>query len=155
MKFTLSYNIDDHGWAASTLQCDGESYAIDPISYLSDAFAELSQAVLDLLNRIPESDCAFDHEPGRTKLRFTVEGQEVLIRVYEFDNELRDEPWDKGKCVHSFKTRILRLKSQYLNEADRILVRYGAKEYEERWRHPFPMDTYIRIKSGSTQPQRY
>lgn len=147
MKFTLAYNIEDHGWANSTLQCNGESYEIDSISYLSDAFAELSQAVLDLLNGAPESDCGFDHEPGRTKLRFTVEGKEVLIEVYEFDNELMDEPWDKGKCAQRFKTRILRLKSQYLEEADRILEKHGAKEYEERWGYPFPMDTYNRVKA--------
>ena len=148
MKFTLAYNIEDHGWANSTLQCNGESYEIDSISYLSDAFAELSQAVLDLLNGAQESDCGFDHEPGRTKLRFTVEGDQVLIEVYEFDNELMDdEPWDKGKCVQRFKTRISRLKSQYLEEADRILEKYGVKEYEKRWGYPFPMDTYNRVKA--------
>ena len=85
MKFTLGYNIENHGWANSTLQCNGESYEIDSISYLSDAFAGLSQAVLDLLNGAPESDCGFDHEPGRTKLRFIADGDEVLIQVYEFE----------------------------------------------------------------------
>lgn len=148
MKFTLAYNLENHGWANSTLQCHGESYEIDSISYLSDAFTELSQAVFHLLNGVSESDCGFDHEPGRTKLRFVSTDGIVQIDVYEFENELRNEPWSNGKCVKSFKTSLMRLKSQYLEEADRILEKFGPEEYEKRWGYPFPMDTYKRIKQS-------
>lgn len=149
MKFTLAYDVEDHGWAIASLQCSGERYDMDAISYLSDAFSGLSQAVLDILEGRPEAGCGFDHEPGRTKLRFINQGAEVMIQVYEFDNELKDEPWEKGECVKSFQTRTLRLKSQYLDQADRILQDLGVQQYQERWGYPFPVQLYERIKTMS------
>lgn len=150
MKFTLTYDIESRGWARSALQCNGESYVIDSISYLSDAFLGLSQAVWDLLNGAKSADCSFDHEPGRTKLRFTVDGDSVLIHVYEFDNELIDKPWDEGRCVQVFQTRLLRLKSQYLQVADGLLERFGAEKYEQRWGYPFPIELYKRVKTSKS-----
>ena len=64
MKFTLAYNVDKSGWADATLQCDGITHTINSISYVSDAFTELSEAVLDLLNGSTEICCTVDHEPG-------------------------------------------------------------------------------------------
>ncbi|OZG72200.1 hypothetical protein BTA51_17795 [Hahella sp. CCB-MM4] len=130
MKFTLSYSIEDHGWANATLRSENDIYEIDAISYLSDAFEELSLAVLDVLNGIKEASCGFDHEPGRTKIRFLAKDEMVQIQIYEFQNEMRDEPWEKGKAVQSFETRILRLKSQYLETADKILREHGVAEYK-------------------------
>lgn len=148
MKFTLSYTVHNRGWADAVLEGDGERYVIDGISYLSDAFTELSEAVLQLLQGCAESGCGFDHEPGRTKLRFVRAGTDVRIAVYVFEKELFDRPWDKGRCVLSFETRLARLKSQYLNVAERLLRDLGVNEYENSWGYPFPLRVYEQIKAA-------
>ena len=147
MKFTFAYNLDNHGWADATIQCDGNSYSIESISYLSDAFGNFSEAVLTILRGVKEAECAFDHEPGRTKIRFTRKGSDVRLRVYSFQQELVDEPWSKGKIEFDCVTTTRRLKSQYLEEADKMLSKHGIDGYSEKWRlAEFPIGTYERIK---------
>ncbi|MCP4372371.1 MAG: hypothetical protein GY797_30340 [Deltaproteobacteria bacterium] len=148
MKFTLSYNLSDHGWADAAIQKDGKSYKINSISYLSDAFTDLSNAVKFLLQGSLESSCAFDHEPGRTKIKFIKSNENIKLQIYSFQNELRDESWEKGEIVFECDTTLKRLKSQYLNEADRILHNDGLKQYKEKWGYEFPKEIYNQIKNS-------
>jgi hypothetical protein len=37
-------------------------------------------------------------------------------------------------------TKLGRFKSQFLNEADKIVNTIGKKEYQRRWGHPFPSE---------------
>ena len=148
MKFTLAYNPDRYGWADATIQNEGENYKISSISYLSDAFKSLSEAIAALVSQnAPESDCAFDHEPGRTKIRFIRKRDQVQIEIYEFENELRNEEWDKGTIVFHTQTDLRRLRHQYLEEADRIMNDIGIKEYLDRWGYEFPIYEYKQIKT--------
>lgn len=149
MKFTFSYNPGDHGWADATIQNEGTSCQIDSISYLSDAFRDLSEAIRILMKTdAAETSCAFEHEPGRTKMRFTRCEDQVKIEIYKFQNELRDETWDKGELEFTTRTLLKRLKSQYMAAADRILQDIGMEEYRKRWGYDFPIEEYDKIKNS-------
>ncbi len=140
-------SLDNYGWADVTIQNEGNNYKIASISYLSDSFTDLSEAILQLLKGTPEASCAFEHESGRTKIHFIRHGKEILLKVYSFENELREEPWEKGQVVYETITPLIRLKSQYLNEAETILKIHGLDRYKETWGYEFPVKIYEQIKS--------
>ncbi len=146
MKFELSYELEDHGWADAFIRYNDKTHYISNISYLSDALSGLSEAILHLLNGCTESECAFEHEPGRTKLRFIRNDEEITIKVYEFKHEMREEDWSVGEIVFCATVSLKRLKSQYLNQVENILSGLGEKGYEESWGAPFPMRLYNEIK---------
>ena len=148
MKFTLAYNLSHHGWADATIQNEGKKYDIESISYLSDAFSNLSDAVLQLLTGSAEASCRLDHEPGQMGIRFIRDKENVQIMIYSFQNALADDPWEAGELVYNTETRLLRLKSQYLEEADNILKNNSLEEYFSRWGYEFPINIYNKIKSS-------
>lgn len=148
MKFTLTYNIGDHGWADAIVNCDGNSYNIDSISYLGDSFLELGEAINSLLNNSTETSCYFEHEPGQTRFRFLKTDEKITFQIYWFENELMEEPWENGKKVFECETTIKRLKSQYLNEAEKIIKNIGLEKYKDQWGYEFPKEVYKKIKNS-------
>lgn len=148
MKFTLQYNVGEHGWADASVSCEGNTYNIDSISYLGDSFLELSEAVKSLLNGASEASCFFEHEPGQTRFRLFREGEDITLQIYQFENELAEDPWEKGEKVFECITQLKRLKSQYLNEADKIIKNIGIEKYKERWGYEFPKEVYECIKNS-------
>jgi len=148
MKFELLYEVEDHGWANATIKARGEACHIDGISYLSDALYDLCDAVLRLLKGGADEQCAFEHEPGRSKLRFVRAGNDVNVAVYQFERELRDEPWENGIVAFEASVALPRLKSQLLAACDRIIEDKGLAGYEEAWGSPFPSLHYEAIKNS-------
>jgi hypothetical protein len=148
MKFELTYVIEDHGWAEAEIKSADGVHHIYNISYLSDAFLGLSDSVLRLLRGSQEEGCAFEHEPGRTKIRFIRSGEELKVLVYSFEREMLDEPWEKGVVVFQTSVALKRLKSQFLNQADNILNSIGSAEYKEQWGSEFPIENYEAIKNS-------
>jgi len=148
MKFTLSYNIGEHGWADVTVKCEGNTYNIDSISYLGNSFLELGEAVRALLNNATEASCFFEHEPGQTRFRFFREGVKITFQIYTFENELMEEPWENGEKVFECITTIKRLKSQFLNESEKIINNVGFEKYKESWGFEFPKEVYEEIKNS-------
>ena len=148
MKFELTYEIEDHGWANAEIKSNEGTHYIYNISYLSDAFLSLSESVLRLLRGSLEEGCAFEHEPGRTKIRFLRKEEEVKLLVYSFEREMLDEPWEKGEVVFQTSVPLKRLKSQFLNQAEKILNTIGKTEYRERWGSEFPYENYEAIKNS-------
>jgi len=148
MKFELTYEIEDHGWADAEIKSADGTHHIYNISYLSDAFLDLSDSILRLLRGSKEEGCAFEHEPGRTKVRFLRSDEEIQVFVYSFEHEMVDEPWEKGEVVFQTSVSLMRLKSQFLNQADKILNTIGSSEYKELWGSEFPIENYNAIKNS-------
>jgi hypothetical protein len=150
MDFTFAYNLSEHGWADVTIQNEGHTYHIDSISYVSDAFRALGEAICRLINGCDDTGCSFDHEPGATRIRFRASGNTIHLIVYRFDSDLRYIPWEKGKVQYTTITALSRITSQYLEAADRILRQLGVDEYMRRWGYPFPLDVCDQIKKSGT-----
>ena len=148
MKFEFIYEIEDHGWANAEIRSADGTHYIYNISYLSDAFLDLSDSILKLLRGSKEEGCAFEHEPGRTKIRFLRSEEEVKIVVYSFEREMFDDPWEMGEVIFQTSASLNRLKSQFLNQADNILNTIGSSEYKEFWGSEFPIENYNAIKNS-------
>ena len=58
----LDYTLHEHGWASATVG-DGETAVSFEVSYLGDALGDLARATRAILRGLPESKCAFQHEP--------------------------------------------------------------------------------------------
>lgn len=148
MKFKFDYIVGEHGWADACFYDGDSKYEIYDISYLSDAFRSLSESILQILKGLDDASCAFDHEPGRTRILMQAEGDQVRLTFFQFKKELVNEDWNKGNMNFQIVTRKKRLKSKYLDVADKILKEYGIEEYKIRWRHNFPTEIYEQIKSS-------
>ncbi len=147
MKFNFTYSLDGSGWADSTWYCAGDTVEISSISYLSDAFLSLSEAVDDLLNGRQESSCEFDHEPGRTKIRFILNDKLVIIEIFDIGDTYKEIPYEQAKLLFKCETTLLRLKSKFLEAADLIHDKFDEKSYQKEWGYPFPFELYNKIKS--------
>lgn len=73
--------------------------------------------------------------------------EEIKVVVYSFDREMVDKPWDDGEVVFQTSASMMRLKSQFLNQADRILSSLGTAGYKELWGFDFSIDNYNAIKN--------
>jgi hypothetical protein len=148
MKFELTYEIEDQGWVNAEIKSSDGIYHIYNISYLSDALLDLSDSILKLLRGSKEEGCSFEYEPGRTKIRFLRSDEEIQIAAYSFECEMVDEPWEKGEVVFQTSVPLERLKSQFLDQAGKILNTIGSSEYKELWGSEFPIENYNAIKNS-------
>jgi len=136
MEFTLTYDLDDAGWAEMNIEnAEGETNIT--ISYLRDSLRELAEAAKEIGSGANSAEVVFMDEPGHTTL--------VLNRV---DDLLKYEVrWYDPYYNREFKVKLsgettpARFVSEVKKELRVLFDEYGEAGYIQKWiGHKFPYD---------------
>ena len=136
MEFTLTYDLDEAGWAYLDIEDDGGKINIT-ISYLRDSLREMATVAKELVEGAESARVVFLDEPGETRL--------VLNRkddVLSYEVQGGDDWGDRElKVLMSGKTTPTRFVSEVKKELQSLYEEYGEALYVQRCIHyKFPTD---------------
>ncbi len=94
LMFSFSYQLGTAGWSTAAVS-DGERTVALTASYLSDALGDLTRAVIALLRGAEQATLTWHEEPGVTAWRFERQGDDVDMRITQFDN------WSGSRVVRA------------------------------------------------------
>src|SRR5688500_8265819 len=151
----LDYTLHEHGWASATVG-DGETTVSFEVSYLGDALGDLARAPRAILRGLPESECAFQQEPGEHRLLFAREGQAIRVTVERLLETFSRR--QHGEVLLVTESEPLQLAEEVLNCLFRVLARHGEDDYLKRWKNaPFPSAEYrdlLEVRNDLTAARR-
>lgn len=140
-EFRFSWVLSGSGWATVAV-ADGASAHTGPVSYCTDALADLLRAVAGLYGPMSTQRVSFDLEPQEVRWAFRVRGAQVELAVSVFPDiaSSLDAPDDSG----ARRWRTVQPRSAVghavVQSAEALLRQHGEAGYLERWvRHPFPV----------------
>jgi hypothetical protein len=144
----ITYELSGAGWATVTLAVPPQR-AVMAVSYLSTPLEDLAGAALSLLGRWgAESPRSFtwEGEPEQWDLHLEPRPAGPLhLRVLR-----RDDARAASSAV-IFDGQVPRpaFVREVRRAMDRLRESLGPKEYEARWRRPFPEDLHRRLAEAS------
>lgn len=148
MHFT--YRLTGLGWSEATIS-DGQASVTLTASYLSDALANLIEALIALLGGAEQAIVSWDEEPGEYRWVFTRSDDQVHLRLTalgitdaDSDEDESDESDEsEGQAVLVFETRqrLVAFAAAVAEGAAQVLADQGEEKYLKRWdQHPVPTD---------------
>ncbi len=145
---TLSYILDDAGWASATISHDGQRREM-VASYLSDPVAEMADAAICLLQGADSVRFSFLDEPGEHRCYVTrVEGSDVQIRVLWLDDCMPALPDERGTDVFACRCSLARFCGEVLSCLQHLLAEHGIEGYKQRWiDSDFPSERFERLRA--------
>jgi hypothetical protein len=145
-KLIFTYRIVGRGWSEASLS-DGLTGITVTASYLSDALAEMTDAVLTLLRGASHASCRFAEEPGEYRWIFERQHDNLMVVIRRFDDTFASEPDEAGQLIFSVEGKLKRLAVQLSNQLGELLERHGADGYRDLWGYDFPMLGYEKLAS--------
>jgi hypothetical protein len=148
----FTYRLVGLGWAEARL-VDGAASATITASYLSDALADLLEAVVGLLAGADETRCCWAEEPGQYRWIFQRYGRRVDLDVLWFDDDYNPEidfrgADEHGKLVFSTQQSLSVLAAAIADGAGLVLAEYGEEGYLEQWHlYPFPTEALVQVQT--------
>jgi len=150
MPFSLTYDLEDAGWAMARIEDDSAHFDIT-VSYLHDSLAQLAEAAISLNNGNKSASVIFMDEPGEVHLLLDVKTkEEVLYELRWFDDwtSWNMHPADDYKTFHSGQTSLREFTASVRNQLEEILKTYGEQGYKERWiENDFPSTLLLKIQT--------
>jgi len=150
MKFTISYKLEEHGWAIINIS-NGNEIIERPVSYLHDSLLELAEMALQIKSGISESITIFMDEPGEIQLRIITNNNEATYEVRSYKD------WASWG-MHSFDDYELLLKgtttpTRIIQQITKVLweinKNIGPEKYKELWcEHEFPKEQYNKLANA-------
>jgi hypothetical protein len=146
------YFLTGSGCAAACI-ADTTSSANLTASYLSDALANLLEAVISLASGAVHATCVWDEEPGQYRWTFDRVGAAIHLRITAFDfpyDPDGNETLEEGLEFPVFETAIefRELERSVANAAKEVLDYYGELQYAQMWvMYPFPTALLERLQS--------
>jgi hypothetical protein len=147
----FTYRLVGLGWAEARL-VDGAASATITASYLSDALADLLEAVAGLLAGAEETRCCWEEEPGEYRWIFRQDGRRVDLDVLWFDDDYDPETDfrgvdEQGKLVFTTQQSLRVLAAAIADGAGLVLAEHGEEGYLAQWHlYPFPTETLARVQ---------
>lgn len=132
-----------HGWAEMTIR-HGEREHGDTISFLTDVPGWFLKTVVQIASRSTKrAYCEWEHEPGISTVIIEARDDWPLVELrIEGDEDIREGgfPFGIDDLVQLRAIIDIRdLARDVVSAFDRVLDRYGAEGYEQRWdAFPFP-----------------
>jgi hypothetical protein len=147
VSVSFAYHLVGSGWAECTIAVD-EQRATMTASHLSDAFGDLLDAVIRIVESEPEATTSFAEEPGEYRWRFfRKEPARLLIRILDFPQTWGDRPDEEGKVLFEAECRLRTFAGAVLSEAQRLLEKHGREGYVEMWhKHEFPLEKQVQLR---------
>lgn len=137
VKFALSYQVHEHGWASVTLS-DGRTTIERPVSCLHDSLLDLARMALTLKAGYAESMARFLDEPGELQLVVIRDGHQAKYSVRWFSAE-------DGDILLEGTTTPVRIVQQITQVLWKIHEQIGVEKYRDRWQADFPLREYQQL----------
>jgi len=154
VSVSFAYHLGGAGWAECTISVD-EQHVTILASYLSDALADLLDAVTRMAEGQAAAVASFAEEPGEYRWRFTrIEPDRLGIRVLEFPQLWRNRPDDEGKVLFDAECRLRTFAGAVLSESQRLFETHGLEGYLGMWRRDFPLEKQERLRQVLRQKPR-
>lgn len=134
MAFSLTYDLEDAGWATAWVQDGSSSFEIS-ISYLHDSLRELAEAARALRDGAMAATVVFEDEPGEMQLVCTRTsiGLDYELRSLDHWSCWRTQPDGPFEIVHRVRTTVLIFCEEVTKELEALLKQHGEKGYKKKW----------------------
>jgi hypothetical protein len=148
MAISIEYNLTGRGWAECLVEIDGQRATLTA-SYLSDAWADLLDAVTAMVRGHDQTVTSFTEEPGEYRWYFQrVTAEKLSIRILWFDETFGRRIDPPGKTILEAECRLRTFAGAILSASQRVLAIHGMAGYQERWvNHEFPIAQQTKLKN--------
>jgi hypothetical protein len=149
MAISLEYNLTGRGWSECIIEIDNQSASLTA-SYLSDALADLLDAIVSVVQGNDEATALFMEEPGEYRWRFNrVSKERLSVRILWFDEAFSNRLDVEGKVILETECRLRTFAGAILSASQRVLATYGLEGYREKWvHHDFPITLQAKLKEA-------
>ena len=142
----LSYKLTGQGWASAVILDDDRRFAMERISYLSDAFNDLLQAAIGLLEGAGRVWFLWHDEPGEHRWIIHRTDDDLLIRILWFDDAFKAAPDEKGTELFQLHCRLANFTGEVLACGRSLLAEHTEHGYREEWGSEFPEEEFGRLE---------
>ena len=149
MAISIQYNLTGAGWSECIVEIDDHQVHLTA-SYLSDALADLLNAVVAVVRDADQATASFTEEPGEYRWCFRrVSPDRLCIRILWFNEMWSDRPDEEGKVLLEAECRLRTFTGAVLSASQRILATYGLEGYREQWvKHEFPVKLQVKLQEA-------
>lgn len=149
MAISIQYNLTGRGWSECTVEIDDQQIQLTA-SYLSDALADLLDAVGAMVRGAGHATASFTEEPGEYRWQLTRVSQDRLcVRILRFDESWSDRPDEDGEMILEAECRLRTFAGAVLSASQRVLATHGLKGYQENWvNHEFPIKLQAKLQEA-------
>ncbi|MGD1921495.1 MAG: hypothetical protein ACFCAD_22960 [Pleurocapsa sp.] len=150
MGVFIQYNLTGRGWAECILEIDDQKITVTA-SYLSDALADLLDAVVSIVRGANEARAKFQEEPGEYRWIFTrLPPDKLRICILWFSNTFISTKLDiEGEKAFETECRIRTFAEAILSASQRVLEVNGIEGYQEKWvNYKFPIQLQAKLKKA-------
>jgi hypothetical protein len=149
VAISIDYNLTARGWSECIVEI-GDQHAHLTACYLSDALADLLNAVTIVLRGTEEATASFTEEPGEYRWRLKrVAPDRLWIDIVWFDEISRDRPDECGKVILTAQCRLRTFAGGVLSASQRVLATHGLEGYRKKWvNHEFPAKLHCLLQES-------
>lgn len=149
MAISVQYNLIGAGWSECIIDIDDQRVHLTA-SYLSDALADLLDAVAAVVRGVEETTASFTEEPGEYRWRFTRVSQDRLcVRILWFHETWSDRLDKDGEVILDTECRLRTFAGAVLSASQRVLATHGLEGYREKWvKHEFPVKLQVKLQEA-------
>jgi hypothetical protein len=149
MAVSIEYNLTGRGWSECIVEIDDQRIVLTA-SYLSNALAELLDAVARSVNGHHETTASFTEEPGEYRWCFKrISNDRLSVQILWFDETFGNRPDSEGKVILETECRLRTFAGAILSASQRVLAMHGLEGYREQWvHHEFPTILQAKLKTA-------
>jgi hypothetical protein len=149
MSIAIHYNLVGRGWAECLIEINGQSVHLHA-SYLSDALADLLEAVTLVVRGVEGSTASFADEPGEYRWRFQrISPDRLQVSIIWFTGLWKHRPDAEGKVILKAECRLRTFAGAVLSASQQVLSIHGLAGYRENWvNHEFPIAPQQKLQTA-------
>jgi hypothetical protein len=149
MAISIQYNLTGRGWAECIVEINGQQAHLTA-SYLSDALADLLDAIAIVVRGANEATALFAEEPGEYRWRLTrVSDEQLCVCILWFKELWKHRPDEEGEVILKTECRLRTFAGAVLSASQSVLSTYGLDGYKENWvKNEFPIRSQIKLKDA-------
>lgn len=149
MNVCFEYQLIGSGWAQLELTIN-QQYISIYASYLHDALADVLQATLSLLDGQQQAKAYVRDEPNEYRWCFSVNGQQLTITVWQFDQCWSNKANDKGNLLFQETCRLHTFAGALLAACQKLSTVYSPEAYRKIWKnHDLPVQLIQQLQHHS------
>jgi hypothetical protein len=149
VSVVIHYSLVGSGWAECLIEIDGQSVHLTA-SYLSDALADLLEAVTLVVRGVEESTASFAAEPEEYRWRLQrISPNRLQVSIIWFTDLWKHRPDAEGKVILQAECRLRTFAGAVLSASQQVLSVHGLAEYRENWvNYEFPIAIQQKLQTA-------
>lgn len=148
MAITVQYNLTGRGWSECIVEINDQQAHLTA-SYLSNALADLLDAVTAVVRGADEATASFTEEPGEYRWRFRRSQDRLCVRILWFNEIWSNYPDQDGELILEAECRLRTFAGAVLSASQQVLATHGLNGYREKWvNHEFPSNLQAKLKES-------